>query len=589
MVRGMQQGMRMRAAFIGGFLVLVVVCAVGIWRVGYIRALDQLAAQGQADLALASDRVAGQLQRYRELAVLMSDHPVLTQLSTGHEPLAARRLFQSVADKTSALDVMYMDIDGFVRAAARGAELRNLSDLPFAQRALQGALGTGMATYFPLPERAYYFAAPQFGPGGRVVGAVVVAADIAEIEWDWTGSNPAVFFTDQSGVVRITNRSELAGWFRPDTGTGLNPPKGPAQPVSARYDAGHEIWRTAWSPYLPDRALHIIRDLPVFSLRAEALLDTRPALRIAGLQAAAFAGLCLAFGAILLTVTDRRRALAEANTRLEARVAARTEALSASNAALLRENRERKEAEAALRQAQADLVQAGKLSALGQMSAGISHELNQPLMAIRSFAENAATYLDTDRPDAAKDNVTRVADLADRMGRIIRNLRAFARQESAPVSRVDLTEVLRSAVELTEPQCRQQGVTVHLSSPDGPIWVQGGEVRLSQVFVNLISNAVDAMAGRDERRVSIEVHDADQLCVVVRDSGPGIDVPDKVFEPFYSTKSGEETAGMGLGLSISYGIVQSFGGTIRGENRSEGGAEFTVALERWSDVQEAAE
>ena len=303
-------------------------------------------------------------------------------------------------------------------------------------------------------------------------------------------------------------------------------------------------------------------------------------MRTATLQAAVAAALCLAFGAVLLVLAERRRALSDrlaveaaANARLEARVAERTAALSQANEELTR--------------TQAELVQAGKLSALGQMSAGISHELNQPLMAIRSFAENGTAFLDRDRPEKAAQNLGRISELANRMGRIIKNLRAFARNESEPLGRVDLVQVIQSAVELTEARLRVDGVVLSWSPPPA-CYVRAGEVRLVQVMVNLINNAADAMAGQEEKRIEINVLTGDPLSVTVRDTGPGIADPDKIFEPFYTTKQvGDE--GMGLGLSISYGLVQSFGGRIRGANAGQG-AVFTVELEPWArETEEAAE
>jgi two-component system C4-dicarboxylate transport sensor histidine kinase DctB len=324
----------------------------------------------------------------------------------------------------------------------------------------------------------------------------------------------------------------------------------------------------------------------IVRFQGSALIDVAPAQRIAVLQAAALAALCLAFGALLLVATERRRTLAQANALLEARVAERTAALVGTNAQLRREAAEREEAQAALARAQADLVQAGKLSALGQLSAGISHELNQPLMAIGSFAENGLTFMDKQRPDRARENLSRISDMAKRMARIISNLRAFARQESSPSVQVDVCAVLRSAVEITGPRLREAAVNLTLDTPGTPVWVRGGDVRLGQVFVNLITNAVDAMEGGPERALHITVQGGGQPSVTVSDTGPGIDVPDQVFDPFYTTKSQGGAEGMGLGLSISYGIVQSFGGEIRGRN-TDVGAAFTVQLVPW-DESEAA-
>ena len=204
-------------------------------------------------------------------------------------------------------------------------------------------------------------------------------------------------------------------------------------------------------------------------------------------------------------------------------------------------------------------------------------------MAIQQFAENGQAFLERGKSERAGENLTRIAQMSARMARIIKNLRAFARNESEPVGRVDLVQVITAAVELTETRLRDHDVTLDWRPPEaGAIWVRGGEVRLTQVFVNLINNAVDAMMGQDDRLVRIVVNDGERLTVTVRDIGPGLKQPEKVFEPFYSTKAVGSSEGMGLGLSISYGLVQSFGGNIRGTN-TEHGALFTVELDYWKE------
>ncbi|MEM9552391.1 MAG: ATP-binding protein [Pseudomonadota bacterium] len=572
------------------FILLAGLVSALVWRAEYRQALDQLSDRARGDLALASDRLTAQLQRYQELAVLMADHPIL-ELLTRDAPgaaQAAEALFLVVADKTAALEVLYADKSGRVLAAASGTGASGLAQTSYFKRALQGALGSGHGANRPLDRRAFYYAAPDFGPDGKVRGALIVAADIDNVEWDWRGSTPAVLFVDRWGQVFISNRSELLFWRRPSNSPGLTPEDGPMPPFSAAMVGGHEIWRMGWGPYLPDRALHLTQALPVIGMTGEVLVDVAGARRLAGLQAGAVAALWLAFGAILFLVTERRRALAAANAVLESRVAHRTRALETTNAQLRREIAEREEAEAALTRAQADLVQAGKLSALGQMSAGISHELNQPLMAIQSFAENGQKYLERDRPAKAGDNLGRIADMAARMARIIRNLRAFVRNESEPMGRVDLVQVIDSAVELTAARLRADNVTVDWTADahDGPIYAWGGEVRLGQVFVNLINNAADAMMDQEDREIRIRIETGPRLAVTVADIGPGIKDPEKIFEPFYSTKSVGSGDGMGLGLSISYGLVQSFGGRIRGANAARG-AIFTVELDPWREDQAA--
>ncbi len=577
-----------RGAVIAGLTLCVLGLSTIVWQVGYRAALDRLAGQAEADLMLAGDRLSTRLQRYQELAVMMADHPAMEDLSTTDRRAAAARLMLRVADRTGALDLLFADRFGTVLAAAHGFSVTGLAQTRHFERAMHGALGSEFGIKRPLDRRAYYYAAPAFGADGRVRGALVVAVDVEAVEQTWSGSVPAVYFTDAEGEVFISNRSEILGWRKTDDGPAVAP-VGEGRQAEVNRIAGHEIWTMDWGPYLPRRALHLVRPLPVIGMTGEVLLDVAPARRLATLQAAMVAAIVLAFGAILFLATERRRTLARANAVLETRVAERTRALSQTNKALRREVAERQEAEAALKRAQADLVQAGKLTALGQMSAGISHELNQPLMAIQSFADNARQFIDRGQVDVAAGNLGRIADLARRMARIIRNLRAFARQESEPASRVDIVKTLEVAVELTQTRLDQDGVALHWTRPDRAIWVQGGEVRLSQVFVNLINNAADAMAMSADPNITISVHCTGPTVIVdVSDTGPGIDEPEKIFDPFYTTKEVGASEGMGLGLSISYGLVQSFGGAIRGRNRAEGGAVFSVQLAQWQE-KDAAE
>ena len=568
------------------FVAVVSVLAGAVWRHAYVQGLDQLAARGRTDLALASDRLVGQLQRYRDLSVLLADHPAIHARLEG-DGGALAPLLRRVADRAGALNILVLDGQGRPLVATREGAMA-VTEWPIVWRALDGALGWGHGAAEPLTPRAYYHAAPVFDAAARVIGVVMVVTDLAGIDYTWRGTSPAAYFTDDRGVVFISNRSELLFWQRLPGVAGLVPPDGKRPDFSVRRAAGHEVWQLGWGPYLPRAALHLTRALPVIGMTGEVLLDVSQARRLALSQAAAVAALCLAFGSLLFLAAERRRALAEANILLEARVAARTVALRDTNAQLLREAAEREEAQAALSRAQADLVQAGKLSALGQMSAGISHELNQPLMAIRSFADNAVKFLELGKADRAQDNLVRVSDMTRRMGRIIQNLRTFARQDSVAEETVDLRLALQHAIDVSQAHLAATGVTLYHSPPDAPLWVRGGEVRLGQVFLNLITNAVDAMSGAPVRELRVDVLQGEHVEVRFRDTGPGIDLPDKVFDPFYTTKAVGPTGGMGLGLSISYGIVQSFGGQIRGTNLAEGGAQFSVRLERSPTSVEAA-
>lgn len=165
------------------------------------------------------------------------------------------------------------------------------------------------------------------------------------------------------------------------------------------------------------------------------------------------------------------------------------------------------------------------------------------------------------------------------MGRIIKNLRAFARQEVEPVADVDLIAAIEAALDPGRARIEATGTTVLWSPPGAKVWVCGGEVRLQQMVMNLIVNACDAMAGRARREIFLAVvRTAGRVRLRLADTGPGIAEPERIFDLFYSTKEVGHSEGMGLGLSISYGLIKSFGGEISGRNRDEGGAEFTIDL-----------
>ncbi|WP_342075447.1 ATP-binding protein [Yoonia sp. SS1-5] len=581
--------LRPRLFVIIAFLLAVAAFSAGVWWYGYRVALNQLEDRAKSDLALASDTLTSEVRRLREAAVLMADHPALLPMLAGQsaDDTAIQAIFQEVADKTGAIDIMLLDADGQRLLGTVQAGLRDHANRPYFERAMDGALGSYNLYSAPFGRRAFVFAAPVFAAEGPVIGAVVLYADVAAIEASWRTGASTVFFSDRNGVIFVSNRSEMV--FRLRLDDLMQAARAGAYPIErlapfVNHDSvnvsGHDLWRVDGGRYLPGRALHLTLDLPVIDMTGEVLVDAGPARELASLQAAVVAAVCLAFGLLSFITTQRRRTLAVLNAKLERRVRDRTAALQTLNADLRREVAERTAAEHRLQKAQDDLVQAGKLSALGQMSAGISHELNQPLMAIRSFAENAQGFLARDKPDVAAKNLGRISEMARRMGRIIGNLRAFARQEDEPLKDVDLVSAIEAALEIVGPRAKNDDVEINWARPSAPIWVRGGEVRLQQVILNLISNGIDAMEESAPKVLEIAVSETGQRAVLsIRDTGPGIDAPEKIFEPFYTTKAIGSAEGMGLGLSISYGLVQSFGGDIRGRNHPDGGAIFTIELD----------
>ena len=233
---------------------------------------------------------------------------------------------------------------------------------------------------------------------------------------------------------------------------------------------------------------------------------------------------------------------------------------------------------AELRAAQDELVEASKLAALGRLSAGVSHELNQPLATIMNFAENGRRFVERGRPEKAEENLGEITKQVRRITRIIGNLRAFARQEITPTEVIDLGEVVNDAIELSKADLEQAKVQLSINIPSEPVMVIGGLVRLEQVVLNLISNAVDAMQTKPEKVLTVALTASERIArIAISDTGGGIEEPDRVFEPFYTTKELGASKGLGMGLALSHGIIGLFEGQLSCKN-IETGAQFVIAL-----------
>ena len=274
-----------------------------------------------------------------------------------------------------------------------------------------------------------------------------------------------------------------------------------------------------------------------------------------------------------------REALQKAHDELERKVEERTADLSAANRQLQAEIVERVRAERTLRAAQDELIQAGKLAVIGQLSTGIAHELNQPLTALSTLSGNAVRFLERGDEATARSNLERIAQLVDRMGLITGQLKTFARKSSGTPQPVDLKQVVAHALALLDQRLRGNRAQVVTTFPDGPFFGLCDANRLEQVVINLIGNALDAMTRQPNPRIEIdgEKH-GETMRLQVRDHGEGLseEARSRMFEPFFTTK--EPGIGLGLGLAISAGIIRDFGGTLTGGNHAGGGAIFCLEI-----------
>ena len=240
-----------------------------------------------------------------------------------------------------------------------------------------------------------------------------------------------------------------------------------------------------------------------------------------------------------------------------------------------------------LEEAEQSLQQSQKLAALGEMSAAVSHELNQPLAAMKTYLAGAKLLLQRRRPDEALSSFQRIDDLLERMGGITRQLKSYARKGAQAFEPVDMRAALQTAVQMMEPQLRQQTVQINQTLPRRAVMVLADRLRLEQVIINLLRNALDAMKDQEDRQLDLLIAEGEEAVLTVRDSGTGIENLDQLFEPFYTTKAPGD--GVGLGLAISSGIVADLGGRLTARNGETRGAVFQLRLPLYGEGSQAAE
>lgn len=564
----------------------------------------QAGERSEATLSLAVEGLRGALRRHEPMPSLIAERPILRQLlnDPGNERLVAivNEQMRQSAIALQASDVYLMDATGLtIAASSYRKELsfvgRRFDYRPYFTQALAGGLGRFFALGTTSGERGYFFASPVM-ENDAVIGVVAVKFTVDDFEAIWRGGAEEIVVTDMDGIVFMSSREQwhfralsqltddILGSIKqarqypldlvtpiPNTVSALN------DEISlmriADGDTTEEF--VASTMAIPDAGWRITILTPTGPARTQALAVLAIVV-LAVLFAGLSAGIVLQRRARLVERLEEQRATQEL---LERRVAERTADLNTANLKLTEEVDERRAAEDRLRKTQAELVQAGKLAALGQMSAALSHEYNQPLAAVKAYADNAATFLDRERPDMARENIGRISKMADRMATISQHLRNFARRPQERIGPIELVSVLDEALELMAARTRASGADVSFERPQAEIWVTGGRVRLQQVLVNLLNNALDAMEVENRPRIDISIGPQDDgWRVEVRDHGPGVDtdVMALVFDPFFTTKAPGK--GLGLGLSISYNIVEDFGGRLSARNHADGGAVFTVEL-----------
>ncbi|WP_045479078.1 sensor histidine kinase [Vibrio owensii] len=564
-----------------------------VWNASYQSLLDK----HQSQLERFSSHIQNKLDKYAHIPHLLSkDEPLVEALLNPNNSAQleiTNRYLESVNDVIAAADTYLIDKWGTTIAASnwrkeRSFIGRNFAFRPYFKQAIIGQRAEYYALGSTSGKRGYYYSYPLVYAGG-VLGVVVVKMDLSKIEDNWQQPKSIFVASDPNGIIFMSSRSDwLFKSLQP-----LDEPKAAEVWASRQYldttieslgfvgDMGltHTEAKQGY-PY--NKGTLVISSLPLKDLKLT-IRVLSPKQSVVWITIGYLLVLTLVFTVLYLVgqlVYHRQqrhlqleRIQQEANQKLEYQVMARTAELQAEIA-------QRIETEQTLRLTQDELVQAAKLAVLGQMSASISHELNNPLAAIRSFAENGKLFLEKEKFERVEDNLTRISALTDRMANISQQLRSFAKKTSGnELVHTHLLPVIASVKELMKPALKSARVTLDTNLLEQDVEVQINTIQLEQVLVNLLTNAIEALKEHDNKQVvlSLELYsEAKLVWIHVDDNGTGLGdfTLSELCEPFLTNKQN----GLGLGLSISQQILAGMNGKLSAQNREQDGARFSLCL-----------
>lgn len=561
-------GLPWRAKLVVALLILL---AIGIVLVSNRLLTDRYTAdtrsRAEVRLALYTGNLMAELQRTSVVPLLLSRDPELVQaLRDGNFSSTSAKLIALQA-QIGVASIRLVDGDGRTVGATNrnvlGTSQRNETFFVEAQRTKETvftALKRDTGGFDFLYSRAIMGDA-------KPIGVIVVSVDLMKYERAWAGLQDAVMVTDSEGTVVLSTEPRWRGQKMADALALRDPPSAIARALQATTD---------WA-----------QDPPDAYVRGEAVMKTEARVPFRGWKMATFTAydsvreqvngilaleimgfaILMSFTFYLLSRRAWSRSVSFQRESAELRML---------NARLQREIAEREKVQKDLEVAELTLAQSSKLAALGEMSAAVSHELNQPLAAMKTYLAGARLLLQRKRPDEALSSFQRIDDLIERMGAITRQLKSYARKGGEAFEEVDLRACVSSALAMMEPQLKARVVKISRGLPRQPVLVMADRIRLEQVIINLLRNALDATKDISGPQIDILLSAGETATLTVRDNGHGIADLENLFEPFYTTKKPGE--GVGLGLAISSGIVTDLGGRLTARNGEGGGAVFEMQL-----------
>ena len=523
--------------------------------------------RAQLRLALYSGNLVSELQRNSIVPRLLgSDAELIGALSSKDYQRTSQRLL-SLVDEIGAAAILLLDANGRVVAATDrnrlGENQRNSPQFVDASRAA-GTVFTTAQQDTGVYDFAY---SRRVVANNKSLGVIVVEVDLKKFQSAWAGISDAVIVSAPTGSILLATEKTWLGVPEEDALSRRSAPSSIKRAIQATQDwtvlpaeaylRGKAVMRQEIRVPFRGWKMVLFTTYGVIRQRVNAVL----ALEIMGFS------IFLALSFYQLSRQTLTRALFFQKE---------SDDLRKLNIRLQREVSERQKVEKNLQVAEQTLAQSSKLAALGEMSAAISHELNQPLAAMRTYLAGAKLLLQRKRPDEALTSFQRIDDLIGRMGAITRQLKSYARKGGEDLIAVDVRSAINGALEIMEPQLKARQISISKTLPIEPVFILGDQLRLEQVMVNLVRNALDATSTVVLPEIEILLLADETAILTVRDNGEGISDLNELFEPFFTTKKPGD--GVGLGLAISTGIITDLGGRLVARNGSAAGAVFQVTL-----------
>ncbi len=546
--------------------------------------LTRAFSEGQnADATVRATLYAGSIQstmqRHSVVPLLLSRDPILILSLKSGEYAGAEERLRKFKEEIGAGSIFLLDADGRI-VAASDERPREQYD---GDKAYFTLAKSDQGTVFSIIENddgAYSFHyARRIVQEDQLIGVVVVTVDLGAHEEGWRRARVKVVVTDSDDQVLLASEPN----WRQKTLANILAPGPDSSGVRRALQEARQSFGSPSYVYIAGTP-YLLSEVPVgfrnWRLTYFATVE--------GVRARVNAVLSLIIMVLALLLALAFYLLSRRTRAESRRIQRESEELRVLNRRLSTEIGARKRVEKNLKEAEQSLEQASKLAALGQMAAAVSHELNQPLAAMKTYLAGARLLLTRRRPEEALSSFQRIDDLIDRMGGITRQLKSYARKGDADSEPVDLRDSVRTALAMMAPQLGKMSVKIDTALPSEPAMVHADPLRIEQIIVNLLRNALDAVRVRDDKEIRILlVESGDAILFSIEDNGTGLRDPDKLFEPFYTTKKPGE--GLGLGLAISAGFAAELGGRLVARNAPDGGAVFELVLPCVGGRSQAAE